>query len=87
MNVGLFYLRQLFFAKFDLHVHTDQGIYVPRNGTPPFCADWLVSDDTNYTKLWNIMKEEISLIKPGKMCPGQGERSFSSPWIILTFTP
>jgi len=25
VNVGLFYLRQLFFAKFDLKVHTDQG--------------------------------------------------------------
>jgi len=24
VNVGLFYLRQLFFAKFDLKVHTDQ---------------------------------------------------------------
>lgn len=25
-NVGLFYLRQLFFAKFDMKVHTDQGM-------------------------------------------------------------
>lgn len=25
VNVGLFYLRQLFFANFDLKVHTDQG--------------------------------------------------------------
>ena len=25
VNVGLFYLRQLFFAKFDLKVHTDKG--------------------------------------------------------------
>lgn len=28
VNVGLFYLRQLFFAKFDLKVHTDQGTYI-----------------------------------------------------------
>lgn len=25
VNVGLFYLRQLFFAKYDIKVHTDQG--------------------------------------------------------------
>lgn len=25
VNVGLFYLRQLFFAKFDMKVHTDKG--------------------------------------------------------------
>lgn len=25
VNVGLFYLRQLFFAKFDYNVHTDPG--------------------------------------------------------------
>ena len=25
VNAGLFYLRQLFFAKFDIQVHTDQG--------------------------------------------------------------
>jgi len=25
VNVGLFYLRQLFFAKFDLKVHIDKG--------------------------------------------------------------
>ena len=25
VNVGLFYLRQVFFARFDLHVHTHKG--------------------------------------------------------------
>jgi hypothetical protein len=25
VNVGLFFLRQVFFAKFDIKVHTDQG--------------------------------------------------------------
>ena len=25
VNVGLFYLRQVFFARFDLHVHTYKG--------------------------------------------------------------
>lgn len=25
VNVGLFYLRQIFFAKFDMTVHTEQG--------------------------------------------------------------
>jgi Zn-dependent oligopeptidase len=32
VNVGLFYLRQLFFAKFDLKVHTDQGASLRRLG-------------------------------------------------------
>ena len=26
VNVGLFYLRQVFFARFDLHVHTYKGL-------------------------------------------------------------
>ena len=30
VNVGLFYLRQLFFAKFDLKVHIDQGTSLSR---------------------------------------------------------
>ena len=29
VNVGLFYLRQIFFAKFDIKVHTDQGKVLP----------------------------------------------------------
>ena len=37
VNVGLFYLRQLFFAKFDLKVHTDQG-----NGLNP--SIWIIRD-------------------------------------------
>ncbi|PFH53956.1 hypothetical protein AMATHDRAFT_38385 [Amanita thiersii Skay4041] len=53
VNVGLFYLRQLFFAKFDLKVHTDQ-------------------DSTDYTKLWNDLRESVSLVKSDKPCPGQG---------------
>lgn len=53
VNVGLFYLRQLFFAKFDLKVHTDQ-------------------ESTDYTNLWNSLREKISLVKSGKPCPGQG---------------
>ncbi|KAK2465233.1 hypothetical protein APHAL10511_002587 [Amanita phalloides] len=53
VNVGLFYLRQLFFAKFDLKVHTDQ-------------------ESTDYTKLWDELRESISLVKSSKQCPGQG---------------
>ncbi|KAG6335973.1 hypothetical protein ID866_3126 [Astraeus odoratus] len=53
VNVGLFYLRQLFFAKFDLKVHTDK-------------------EPTDYTKLWNEMRETISLVKGGTPQPGQG---------------
>lgn len=53
VNVGLFYLRQIFFAKFDLKVHTDK-------------------DSEDYTKLWSSLREQISLVKSGKPCPGQG---------------
>ncbi|THV05254.1 zincin [Dendrothele bispora CBS 962.96] len=53
VNVGLFYLRQIFFAKYDIKVHTD-------------------SEPTDYTKLWNDLREEVSLVKSGKPCPGQG---------------
>ncbi|KDQ62378.1 hypothetical protein JAAARDRAFT_189705 [Jaapia argillacea MUCL 33604] len=52
VNVGLFYLRQLFFGKFDIKVHTDK-------------------DATDYTALWNGLRESISLVKGGKATPGQ----------------
>ncbi|KAJ6584908.1 hypothetical protein B0H19DRAFT_926190 [Mycena capillaripes] len=53
VNVGLFYLRQVFFAKFDIKVHTDQ-------------------ESEDYTLLWNSLREQISLVKSEKPCPGQG---------------
>ncbi|KAF7314180.1 Thimet oligopeptidase [Mycena kentingensis (nom. inval.)] len=53
VNVGLFFLRQVFFAKFDMNVHTAQ-------------------EHEDYTLLWNRMREEISLVKSGNPCPGQG---------------
>jgi metallopeptidase MepB len=53
VNVGLFYLRQLFFAKFDLKVHTDK-------------------ESEDYTKLWNTLREKVSLVRYVKECPGQG---------------
>ncbi|KAJ6508867.1 metallopeptidase MepB [Mycena sanguinolenta] len=56
VNVGLFFLRQVFFAKFDIKVHTDQGA--------------LQAED--YTLLWNNLREKISLVKSEKPCPGQG---------------
>jgi len=55
VNVGLFYLRQLFFANFDLSVH---------NNT--------LDVNTDYTKLWNDLREQISLVKGGAYQPGQG---------------
>lgn len=30
VNVGLFYLRQMFFAKLDLKMHTDQGMFIKK---------------------------------------------------------
>jgi metallopeptidase MepB len=54
VNVGLFYLRQLFFANFDLSVHNNS-----------------LDVNTDYTKLWNELREKISLVKGGDK-PGQG---------------
>ena len=55
VNVGLFNLRQLFFANFDLMVH-DNSLPV----------------DTDYTKLWNELRERISLVKGVEYMPEQG---------------
>ncbi|KZT23430.1 metallopeptidase MepB [Neolentinus lepideus HHB14362 ss-1] len=52
VNIGLFDLRQIFFGKFDIKVHTDQK-------------------PTDYTKLWNDLRESVSLVKGGKYTPGQ----------------
>ncbi|KAF8558611.1 zincin [Imleria badia] len=55
VNVGLFYLRQLFFANFDLAVHNNS-----------------LDADTDYTQLWNELRERISLVQGGEYKPGQG---------------
>ncbi|PCH40126.1 zincin [Wolfiporia cocos MD-104 SS10] len=52
VNVGLFYLRQLFFGKYDIKVHTDK-------------------EPTDYTTLWNEMREAITGIKYGPRAAGQ----------------
>ncbi|KAK7048309.1 metallopeptidase MepB [Favolaschia claudopus] len=44
---------KVFFAKFDIKVHTDQ-------------------ESEDYTLLWNKLREEISLVKSEKPCPGHG---------------
>jgi Zn-dependent oligopeptidase len=56
VNVGLFYLRQLFFAKFDLLIHSSR-------------ADPAADD---YTALWNTLRAEVSLVQTHKQTPGQG---------------
>jgi hypothetical protein len=72
VNVGLFYLRQLFFAKFDLKVHTDKGTIIGRL-TPVYSAQYGFGiDAADYTELWNSLREKISLVKADKPCPGQG---------------
>lgn len=55
VNVGLFYLRQLFFANFDLSVHNNS-----------------LDVNTDYTKLWNKLREQISLVLGGEDKHGQG---------------
>ena len=73
VNIGLFNLRQLFFAKFDLKVHTDQGNFLKKKNRK--CCRIilkLTSVSEDYTQLWNTMREKISLVKYDKICPGQG---------------
>ena len=74
MNVGLFYLRQLFFANFDIKVHTDKSKFVavaPRGVQYAELIE-LGPDATDYTKLWNDLRESISFVKGDKPTPGQG---------------
>ncbi|KAF8128526.1 hypothetical protein EV363DRAFT_1297559 [Boletus edulis] len=55
VNVGLFYLRQLFFANFDFAVHNNS-----------------LDVNMDYTKLWNELREKISLVQGSEDKPGQG---------------
>ncbi|KAF8125487.1 hypothetical protein EV363DRAFT_1453808 [Boletus edulis] len=55
VNVELFYLRQLFFANFDLVVHNNS-----------------LDVNTDYTKLWNDLREKISLVQGSEYKAGQG---------------
>ena len=50
VNVGLFYLRQIFFGKFDIQVHTQ---------------DVNEKVDIDYSKLWGTLREQTSLVKSG----------------------
>ena len=70
INVGLFYLRQLFFCKFDIVAHASKGAF----GYPPLeCAssNWRIDLDVDYTQLWHKLKEETTLTKDGDPTPGQ----------------
>jgi len=53
VNVGLYYLRQVFFAKFDIKVHTDK-------------------ERTDYTALWNDLREATTTLKFKQRAAGQG---------------
>jgi Zn-dependent oligopeptidase len=56
VNVGMFYLRQIFFAKFDLLIHSTH--------TSPAT--------TNYTTLWNELRTKTTSMKGGKDTSGHG---------------
>jgi Zn-dependent oligopeptidase len=56
VNVGLFYLRQLFFAKFDLAIHSTH--------TDP--------SKTDYNALWNDLRAQVSFMPGKKPTPGHG---------------
>ncbi|EPT05216.1 Metalloprotease [Fomitopsis schrenkii] len=53
VNVGLFNLRQVFFAKYDIKVHTDK-------------------ESTDYTALWNDLREATTTFKFKQRAAGQG---------------
>ncbi|KAN0094547.1 hypothetical protein V8E55_002834 [Tylopilus felleus] len=54
VNIGLFYLRQLVYATFDLVVHDNS-----------------LDANTDYTRLWNELRHQITHLKGGAG-PGQG---------------
>ncbi|KAF8674541.1 Peptidase family M3 [Rhizoctonia solani] len=62
VNVGLFYLRQIFFGKFDIKVHTQdtQG----------------AKADHDYSTLWGKLREETSLVKSGSSAT-HGQATFA----------
>ena len=70
VNSGLYYLRQIFLATFDLRVHTDEGI---QNSSFPASLYLLLiafTEPIDYTTLWNELRESLSLIKSGKFTAG-----------------
>lgn len=70
VNVGLFYLRQLFFANFDIKVHTDKGAHI--HLSPKGNVTNAKPEPADYTLLWNNLRESISLVKADAPTPGQG---------------
>ncbi|CAE6466814.1 unnamed protein product [Rhizoctonia solani] len=61
VNVGMFYLRQIFLGKFDIQVHTQDS-----QGTEA---------EQDYSALWDKIREETSLVKTGSN-PTHGQASF-----------
>lgn len=71
VNIGLFDLRQLFFGTFDIDVHTTKGrsfLFISFNN---LTFTWSL-EHQDLTKLWNTLREKVSLVKHDKLCPGQG---------------
>jgi hypothetical protein len=70
----LFYLRQLFYAKFDMKIHTDQG-WSGQLSPSYFCRLNLVvhgTEESDYTALWKDIRESTTNLASGKPIPGQG---------------
>ncbi|KAF8905938.1 metallopeptidase MepB [Gymnopilus junonius] len=68
-NTGLFYLQQVFFAKFDLIVHTDPSMYSLADEHRKNDTGYIVHED--YTHLWNTLRKNIHLHEYDKETPGQ----------------
>ncbi len=69
VNVGLFQLRQVFFATYDLKVHMMKGNLIDRFSLDN--TNGMRTEPTDYTKLWNELSESIILEKHDKLVPGQ----------------
>ncbi|KAJ7794145.1 hypothetical protein B0H14DRAFT_2923888 [Mycena olivaceomarginata] len=69
VNVGLFYLRQVFLRQVR-HQSAHRPRYIRPETFTVSTNCWPESED--YTLLWNSLREKISLVKSEKPCPGQG---------------
>lgn len=70
-NVGLLYLYQLVYAKFDMKIHIDNGATFPFHRTQRSDANQpFFPESEDYATLFNKLKEDIFLVKTGATTPG-----------------
>lgn len=70
--MGLYYLRQVFFAKYDIKVHTDKGLSQPCLRVLARADLLSLTESTDYTALWNDLREATTTLKFKQRAAGQG---------------